>query len=201
MLRSGVVGLGAIVASDVDPDRRARGSAFFAPAGGAMLLSRDDSADECTDFCTETFPEYADLFVSGLVWQQRRAHGGRAGGRSQMIVEERPGYHERLVDCAAESVRRFLDRLEMSIGDIDLLVPAPWYADFCDPLRPRLGIPGDRVANVPEDLEGAYPAGPIAALQAAIRPGRLGRARTTLVLAAGAGITVALALYVQPAAG
>ncbi len=52
-------------------------------------------------------------------------------------------------------MRRFLDRLEMSIGDIDLLVPAPLYADFCDPLRLRLGIPGDRVAYVPEDLEGA----------------------------------------------
>ena len=201
MLRSGVVGLGAIVASDVDPDLRARGSAFFAPTGGAMLLSWDDSAGGFTDFYTETFPEYADLFVSGLVWQQRRAHGGRTGGRSQMVVEERPGYHERLVDCAAEAVRRFLDRLELSIGDLDLLVPAPVYADFCDPLRLRLGIPGDRVAYVPEDLQGAYTAGPIAGLQAAIRSGRLGEARTTLVLAAGAGMTVALALYCQAAAG
>jgi len=38
---------------------------------------------------------------------------------------------------------------------------------------------------------------PIAALQAAIKSGRLGEARNTLLLAAGAGITVALALYRQ----
>jgi 3-oxoacyl-[acyl-carrier-protein] synthase-3 len=205
MLRSGVVGLGAIVASDVDPDLRGRGAALFRPAGGAMLLSWDDGAGGFTDYYTETFPEYAELFVSGLVWQQRRsrgrpAAGRRAGGRARMVVEEKPGYHDRLADCAEESVRRFLDRAGMSIGDIDLLVPAPSYPDFCDPLRLRLGVPGDRVAYVPEDLEGAYTAGPIAALQAAIRSGRLGEARTTLMLAAGAGITVAIALYRQPGA-
>jgi hypothetical protein len=61
----------------------------------------------------------------------------------------------------------------------------------------RLGVPGDRVAYTTEDLEGAYTTGPIAALQAAIRSGRLGEARTTLMLAARAGITVALALYRQ----
>jgi 3-oxoacyl-[acyl-carrier-protein] synthase III len=61
----------------------------------------------------------------------------------------------------------------------------------------RLGVPGDRVAYVPEDLVGAYTAGPVAALEAAFKSGRLGEARNTLMLAAGAGITVALALYRQ----
>ena len=63
----------------------------------------------------------------------------------------------------------------------------------------RLRVPGDRVAYIAEDLAGAYTTGPIAALQAAIRSGRLGEARNTLMLAAGAGITVALALYRQTA--
>lgn len=85
----------------------------------------------------------------------------------------------------------------MGIGEIDLLVPAPSSADFLDHLRVRLGIPGDRVAYTAEDLAGSYTTGPIAALQAAIRTGRLGEAANTLMLAAGAGITVALALYRQ----
>ena len=58
-------------------------------------------------------------------------------------------------------------------------------------------VPGDRVAYLAEYLEGVYTTGPIAALQAAIRSGRLGEARTTLMLAAGAGVTIALALYRQ----
>jgi 3-oxoacyl-[acyl-carrier-protein] synthase III len=199
LLRSGVIRLGAIVTSDVDPQLKDPGTAPFRPAGGAMLLGWDDTGAGFTDFAAETYPEYQDLFVSGLVWQDRRGLRvpRRAAGQSQMAIDARPGYHARLVDCAEESAHRFLRRLGMGIGEVDLLVPAPSSPDFLDTLRVRLGIPGDRVAYVAEDLAGAYTTGPIAALQAAIRSGRLGEARNTLLLAAGAGITVALALYRQ----
>jgi 3-oxoacyl-[acyl-carrier-protein] synthase III len=200
LLRSGVIRLGAIVSSDVDPDLKGRpGTAPFRPVGGAMLLGWDDSPAGFTDFCAETFPEYEDLFVSGLVWQER--HGLRAPrgatGQSLMVIDERPGYQARLIDCAEEATHRFLHRLGMDMGEIDLLVPAPSSPGFLDTLRIRLGVPGDRVAYVTEDLEDAYTTGPIAALQAAIKSGRLAEARNVLLLAAGAGITVAFALYRQ----
>ena len=114
-----------------------------------------------------------------------------------MVVAIKPGYQDRLVDCSEEATRRFLRRVGLGMEDIDLLVPAPSAPGFVDSLRERLGVPGDRVAYTPEDLEGTYTTGPIAALQAAIKSGRLGEARNTLLLAAGAGITVALALYRQ----
>jgi 3-oxoacyl-[acyl-carrier-protein] synthase III len=199
LLRSGVIRLGAIVTSDVDPDLVDQRSAPFQSVGGAMLLSWDDSIAGFTDFYAETFPEYEGLFASGLVWQERRRlHAPwQAIGQSQMVIDEKPGYHDRLVDCAEETTHRFLHRLGMRIGEIDLLVPAPSFPDFVDPLKERLGIPGDRIAYVPEDLDGAHSTGPIAALQAAIKSGRLGEARNTVMLAAGAGITVTLALYRQ----
>ncbi|MGE5289445.1 MAG: 3-oxoacyl-[acyl-carrier-protein] synthase III C-terminal domain-containing protein [Micromonosporaceae bacterium] len=199
LLNSGVIRLGVIVASDVDPNLRDAGTAPFRPTGGAMLLGWDDSLAGFTDFYMETFPEYADLFVSGLVWQRR--HGVRvsrqAAGQSQMVIDSKPGYQARFVDCAEEATRHFLRRIGMGISEIDLLVPAPSFPDFLDPLRVRLGVPGDRVAYVAEDLEGAYTSGHIAALQAAIKSGRLGESRNTLMLAVGAGITIALALYRQ----
>jgi 3-oxoacyl-[acyl-carrier-protein] synthase III len=198
-LRSGVIRLGAIVASDVEPNLRDPGTAPFRPAGGAMLLGWDDSLAGFTDFYAETFPEYEDLFASGLAWQER--HGLRvpraAPGQNQMVIDSKPGYQARLTDCAEEATRRFLRRLGMDMAEIDLLVPAPSFPDFLDPLRVRLGVPGDRVAYVAEGLENAYTTAPIAALQAAVKSGRLGEARSTLMLAAGAGITVALALYRQ----
>jgi 3-oxoacyl-[acyl-carrier-protein] synthase III len=199
LLRSGVIRLGAIVTSDVDPESRDPGSALFRPAGGAMLLGWDDTEAGFTSFGAETFPEYQELFVSGLVWQERRGARGprRAAGQSQMVIDARPGYHARLADCAEEAAHRFLRRLGIGIADIDLLVPAPSSPEFLDTLRARLGVPGDRVAYVTEDLADAYTTGPIAALQAATRSGRLAEARNTLMLAAGAGITVALALYRQ----
>jgi 3-oxoacyl-[acyl-carrier-protein] synthase III len=190
MLRSGLIRLGAIVTSDVEPDLKDPGSAPFRPAGGTLLLGWDDGIPGFTDFHSETFPEYADLFTSGLVWHGRRR-------QNQMVIDAKPGYHARLADCAEEATRRFLRGLDLDISQIDLLVPAPAAPDFVDRLRRRLGVPGDRVAYVMEDLEGCYTTGPIAALQAAVKSGRLGEARSTLLLAAGAGITVALALYRQ----
>jgi 3-oxoacyl-[acyl-carrier-protein] synthase III len=164
-----------------------------------MLLGRDEKLAGFTTFHTETFPEYDHLFASGLVWQER--HGSRgprqAAGRHEMVIECKPGYAARLADCAEEASRRFLRRLGLGWGDIDLVVPAPSSPDFLDALVTRLGVPGDRVAYITEDLEGAYTTGPIAALQAAVRSGRLDEARNTLMLAAGAGITVALAMYRQ----
>lgn len=199
LLRSGVIRLGAIVTSDVDPDAGSHGAAALRPAGGAMLLGRDDGIAGFTDFHAETFPEYADLYTSGLVWRGRR--GSRlpqqGAGRHQLVIDEKPGYQARLAECAEEAARNFLGRLGMNLADVDLLIPAPSAAGFVDTLRERLGLPGDRVAYTPEDLEGTHTTGPIAAVQAAIRSGRLGEAENTLVLAAGSGITVALALYRQ----
>jgi 3-oxoacyl-[acyl-carrier-protein] synthase III len=199
LLRSGVIRLGAIVTSDVDPDAGSHGAAVLRPAGGAMLLGWDDSIAGFTDFHTQTFPEYEDLYTSGLVWRGRRGirFPQRGAGRHQMVIDEKPGYQARLADCAEEATRTFLCRLGMDIADVDLLVPAPSTPEFLDTLRQRLGLPGDRVAYTPEDLEGTHTTGPIAAVQAAIRSGRLCEAGNVLVLAAGAGITVALALYRQ----
>jgi 3-oxoacyl-[acyl-carrier-protein] synthase-3 len=199
MLRSGVIRLGAVVSSDVQPDLESSGDPFLRPAGGAILVRWDDGPAGFTDFSTETFPEYEDLFTSGLIWRER--NGIRAprqrNGHHHMVVAVGPGYYARLADCAEEATRRFLRRLGLGIEDIDLLVPAPSAPGFLDQFQSRLGIHGDRVAYTSEDLDGAYTTGPIAALQAAIKSGRLGEARSTLLVAAGAGITVALALYRQ----
>jgi len=203
LLKSGVIRLGAVVSSDVQPDVKDPGAAFLRPAGGALLLGWHDGPAGFTDFGTETFPEYQDLFTSGLVWRRRPGIHGipapRLGtGRNEMIVTVKPGYHARLADCAEEAARRFLRRVGLAVEDIDLLAPAPADPDFIDRLRARLHVPGDKVAYTPEDLAAAYTTGPIAALQAARKSGRLAEARTTLLLAAGPGATVALALYRQP---
>ena len=76
-----------------------------------MLLSWDDSIAGFTRFHTQTFPEYADLLVSGLAWQRRHA-GARPGapGRTQLVIDQKPGYYARLVDCAEETTHGFRTR-------------------------------------------------------------------------------------------
>ena len=199
LLKSGAIRLGAVVSSDVQPDVKDPDAAFLRPAGGALLLRWRDGDAGFTDFGSETFPEYQDLFTSGLVWHRRNGVPvpRQGAGRNEMVVTMRPGYHARLADCAQEAALRFLRRVGLGVADIDLLVPAPADPDFVDRLRARLHIPGDRVAYTPEDLAGAYTTGPLAARQAARKSGRLDEARTTLLLAAGPGATIALALYRQ----
>ena len=202
-LRSGAIKQGLIVTSDVHPNPGGSRSVPFQPSGGAMLLGWDDGIAGFTDFHIETFPEYEELFVSGLTWRPRGRHRllRRAAGRNQMVIDEMPGYQARCVDCAVEATRKFLDRLGMGINEIDLLVPTPATPGFLDPLRERLGIPGDRVAYTGEDMSGAYTTGSIAALEVAAKSGSLAEARNTLLVAAGAGVTVALALYRQAPPG
>jgi 3-oxoacyl-[acyl-carrier-protein] synthase-3 len=64
LLDSGVIRLGAIVTSDVDPGHRHPGAVLLQPTAGAILLGRDEELAGFTDFCTETFPEYDDLFAN-----------------------------------------------------------------------------------------------------------------------------------------
>ena len=142
-LRSGAIKQGLIVTSDVHPNPRGSRGIPFQPAGGAMLLGWDDGIAGFTDFHFETFPEYQELFVSGLAWQTRsgRRMPLRAAGRNQLVIDEQPGYQARCADCAVEATRHFLDHLGMGIDEIDLLVPAPAAPDFLDSLRVRLGVP------------------------------------------------------------
>ncbi len=198
-LRSGVIRVGAIVTSDVDPDLAGPAAAPFRPVGGAMLLDWDDSLAGFTDFGAETFPEYEDLFVSGLNWQER--HGPRAPRRGSRPQPDDDRRKARLPRPPGRLRRGGRPPLPAPPGDghgrSRPARPRSLFPGFVDALRLRLGVPGDRVAYVTEDLEDAYTTGHIAALQAAIKSGRLGEARNTLMLAAGAGITVVLAMYRQ----
>lgn len=197
LLRSGLIKLGAIVTSDVEPGPARRRPVPLRPSAGAMLLTWDDNVPGFTDFTTRTYLEYEDLFTSGLVWRSHKGPVPGAGaGQNQMVIEEKPGYRGRLVDCAEDAARGFLRDLGIGPAGIDLLVAAPAAPDFLDPLASRLGVPGDRVAYLPEDL-GGYTAELIAALHTAVRSGKLAEARNTVLVAAGPGITVALARYRQ----
>jgi 3-oxoacyl-[acyl-carrier-protein] synthase-3 len=200
LLRSGLIKLGAIVTSDVDPGPARQRTVPLRPSAGAMLLTWDDSVPGFTDFSTRTYPEYEDLFTSGLVWRRQRrraAAPGAQAGQNKMVIEEKPGYRARLVDCADDAARGFLRDLRIRPADIALLAAAPAAPDFLDPLASRLGVSGDRIAYLPEDLGGGYTAELIAALHTAVRSGRLAEAGNTLLVAAGPGITVALSLYRQ----
>jgi len=220
-LTSGAINLGIVVTADADPERgshwdfpfglvRAAGrvsrehSRFpFAPAGGAVLLSRtEDERKGFSRFAFATYSEFKHLLEAEVRWQEGpipRAVADRVPGlepgNNVLRIHEEEGYAARAAECAATSARTFLESTGLEPLDIDLLVPSPTPAGFPDAFIQALGIPADRVARVDESFGRVHTAGPVAALEGVMRTGQFGDARNVLFATVASGITVGLALY------
>jgi 3-oxoacyl-[acyl-carrier-protein] synthase-3 len=191
MLASGTVKLGMVVASDMDPEPGISEGFTFPGVGGAVLLSADDSRAGFTAFQFATFPEYAELFQSHVDWRDD-ARGGLAGhGRNILTVEIAESYAARALECAESTVRELAGVQALRLGEVDLLVAAGSVPGFADELAARLGVAAERVASPADGLAGALTAAPAVALESAA----FDAASTVLFVSAGAGITVAVALY------
>ena len=92
LLRSGVIRLGAIVTSDVDPNLKDPGTCPFRPAGGAMLLGWDDSHRRVHRLLRGDVSRVRRI-CSRAGWCGRSDAGPRvprrAAGQSQMVIDVR----------------------------------------------------------------------------------------------------------------
>ena len=191
MLASGTVELGMVVASDTNPEPGVSEGFGFPAVGGAVLLSADDSRAGFTAFQFATFPEFAELFHSYVDWQEDARRGLVHHGRNILTVEIAESFTARALDCAESTAREFAAAKALDLGEVDLLVATASVPGFAAGLAARLGVSAERVAQLPDGLAGAHTAAPAVALES----GRLASSRTALFVSAGAGITVAVALY------
>jgi 3-oxoacyl-[acyl-carrier-protein] synthase III len=191
MLGSGTVQLGMVVASDMDPEPGISEGFPFPGVGGAVLLSADDSRAGFTAFRFATFPEFAELYQSTVDWQDDAPSALAGRGRNILTVEIAESYVGRTLDCAESTVRELAQAEALDLGDIDLLIATPSVPEFAEGLAARLGMSTERVASPADGLAGAHTAAPAAALESV----GLEAGTTTLFVSAGAGITVAVAVY------
>jgi 3-oxoacyl-[acyl-carrier-protein] synthase-3 len=185
--------LGLIVAGDVDPSPRTSRGFPFSPAGAAMLIAHIDGDAGFQRFALRTFPEHAPLFESDLRWDPDAGITHR--GHNVIEVYEAPGFAECCVARAAEVAGELVASASLVPDDIDLVIASQYPHGFGKQVARRLKIPVERVPPVAPELAAAHTAGPIAALEAAIESQRFSRARYTLFITAGAGITIGAALY------
>ncbi len=190
LLASGTVELGMVVASDMDPEPGISEGFGFPAVGGAVLLSSDDSRAGFTAFQFATFPEFADLFQSHVDWEDK-ARRGLHHGRNILTVEIAQSYASRALECAESTARELAAAQALDLGEVDLLVATASVPGFADGLARRLGVSAERVASPSDGFASAHTAAPAVALESV----RLAAARTALFVSAGAGITVAVALY------
>jgi len=191
MLASGTVKLGMVVASDMDPEPGISEGFSFPGVGGAVLLSPDDSRAGFTAFQFATFPEFAELFQSSVDWQDHAGQELAHHGRNILTVEIAESYTTRALQCAESTARELARGQALDLSQIDVIIATASVPGFADALATRLGIPTAAVATLPDDLHSAHTAAPALALQSTA----LAAGSTTLFISAGAGITVAAALY------
>ncbi len=190
---SGIANMGLVVASDSDPGHS---DGFpYEPVGAAALVS-PGSRDGFTDFASFTFPEHAASYESRIVWHPTEAPlpWDRAG-TNLLEVRIAEDFEQRCIDCAETSVRSYLAQRGWDVSAIDLWLPSPFPLGFGAGLSARLGIPAANWVTPAEGFRRTGSAGPLAVLDAAVRDGRFLRARTALLVAAGAGITIELGLH------
>jgi 3-oxoacyl-[acyl-carrier-protein] synthase III len=191
LLASETIKLGMVVAADADPDPGFSQGFGFPAAGGAVLLSAGHQRAGFTAFRFATFPEFAGLFQSEVNWHQAAPDGAGGPGRNVLTVKVAGTYATRAAQCAESVTRELAAASALDLGDVGLLVATASVPGFGGALAKRLGIPAGRVASLPGSLAGVHTAAPAVALEAA----DLAAAGTTVFVSAGAGITVAAALY------
>ncbi len=191
MLASGTIELGMVVASDMNPQPGVSEGFDFPALGGAVVLSAADSLAGFTAFKFATFPEFAELFQSRVDWREGARRGVAHHGRHVLTVEIAEPYAAQALDCAESTVRELADAHALDLGGVGLLVATASVGGFAEALATRLGVPAERVAAPENGHAAAHTAAPAFALES----GRLAAAGTTLFVSAGAGITVAAAIY------
>lgn len=196
LVRAGTIRRALVVASDVDPNPRRSVGIDLEPAGLGVVIGADPE-EGFAGFHTETFAEYAGSYDSHLRWIGAASPLQKlmATGTQRIELEKAPHFPDQAVDCAFASVERFLEREDLDFADLDLVVAPAVPEGLAERFVERAGIPADRLVVAQGPLSRAHTAGPGLALESAMQSGRLAASGRTLVLTAGAGITIASALY------
>jgi len=196
-MRSGVVRSGLVVASDADPDP-ARSIAYpFAATGGAILLEAASNGEGFAWFQGRAFGEHLALYDARLGGTSGgAAPGSESSARAQRLrFHQREEFAERAAECVGRVVEESVRDGRLDPAAVDLVIAAPAVERFTTALRPHLARVGIAAAPPATLATGAHTATLAFALEAARAGGSWERARRVLFVAAGAGITVSLALY------
>jgi 3-oxoacyl-[acyl-carrier-protein] synthase-3 len=196
-MRSGTVRSGMVVASDADPDPSRSESYPFAAAGGAILLRAAQNSEGFAWFGARTWPEHFALYDARLSGANGRGGEGEIRGDSaqRLRFSRRDEFLDRAADCVCAAIAEAVERKTLDPTELDLILPAPSTAAFRDALAARLERVGVTARLPTASASGLHTASTAFALEAARADGSWDRARRVLFAAAGAGITVSLALY------
>jgi 3-oxoacyl-[acyl-carrier-protein] synthase-3 len=196
-MRSGTVRSGLVVASDADPDPSRSENYPFASTGGAILLRAVDNGEGFAWFHARTWSEHFSLYEARVSGTEGLAPESKTWSARQQRLRfvEREDFAERAADSVGRTIEEAARDGRLDPAEIDLVIAAPGVAAFRAALEARLRCGGIAAPVPATGAIGAHTATTAFALATAKSDGSWERSRRILFVAAGAGITVSLALY------
>ncbi len=183
---SGAAQHGLVVTADVDPTPGVSEGYRYEPMGAAVLVGPGRPDEGFEAFAQRTYPQYADLHTATISW---------SGSAHVVAVREDPSFRARCEECIDDALASFLADRGLRPADVDLVVAWPAPRD----LGLRSGLRADQVADLGPISAPVHTAGIGLAMEAAAASPRYRAASRVLFVAAGSGITVAIASYRRPA--
>jgi 3-oxoacyl-[acyl-carrier-protein] synthase-3 len=113
-------------------------------------------------------------------------------GRNVLAIVQDPAFGERVGEVAAVDARDVLETHALSPNDVDLVVASPALPAFTKVLSAHLGVGEERILTAQQVL---HTVAFVAALDQAVRTGRMWRGDKVLFVCGGAGLTAGAALY------
>ena len=192
-LQSGSIEYGLVVTADVDPTPGRTRGYDFTSAAAALLLSRSDQGGGFLHYRTATDAGFIDDMQGRIEWME---HKGKM--RNILVISQADDYAAACARFALENLDVFLKEVSLKMKDIDLIIPSQSPRGFLKELGKKKGVE-DKLVDVTDKMANVHTAGIAFALERAKSNGRFAAAKNCLFLTVGAGLTVAIALYRNPA--
>jgi len=176
-VESGKTDFGAVVAGDVEP---------FDGSAGALMVGKGASEEGFRFFSQDTYTQYS--------WEYR-SYSMYSGNTLQLLKNQGAEYLSHCLQCVKKSVDRFLAESALAADEIDLIIPSQSPTGFASALADLHGHARVVVLN---EGHNCYSAGLIRAMGQAQTTGLFRKSGKVLFINVGPGITVDLALYLNP---
>lgn len=187
LMHTGEAGVGMVVASESNRDRRPDPGYPYPGSGAALLLDISPRGDVgFGPFAFRTLDQHAGLYSSVV---------SLAVPRGRIVMRRSAELEDAWLGEARQVVDEALEKDGLRREEIDLVVPAQVSPGFLFRLPEVIGFPPDKVADFTGDLPDTLSTSVFLALSRVLARPDSPPPRKLLFLAVGSGITVGAAAY------
>ncbi len=191
-IKTGNIRYAMVVTGDSEPFRGLSENFNFEPAAAAIILADSNDYRGFSLIRTYSFPEYNEEFVSNT----RYGHLNRKWGKGNILsIRQKETYLDLCLNCAVESLTRFLAEAAIPLKRIDLLIMSQSPLGFVSGMKKRLSPYNNFAEFAKTENKELHTASPAFALKKTWDDDRFRNSKNIVFLTVGSGISVACALY------